>query len=427
MLQCAAPDRSGLVKEAIVRRKVSMHAYFRGIADARTDLMATELPVSRYAGKAGFVLNTGDMHLYQPTTIQHGKHGVMMGVGDSDRLGFGPYEWDVRSLATSVELEGRVQGLPKKVRETAVRSAVEAYADVMHDVAKAKDPGKEVKHLRVTKGHGPDVLDDVVDRAADARRKPWLEERVDFGANPPQLKREAGVMEDVPDRPAGAAARLHQAVADALPAFVHSLDRSEQDRFEGLKVADVAIPIKGNGSMGYGRYRVLLEPKGGARHATDLVIVEFKEQLPSALGRHVDARATQGAFGKDQAERSVNLYRLGMGKNVGEGWGHVTLPTGCGVESNAFTVKEVRHDEKGVEMAGLSEKDFVAMAKAQGRLLATFQATAGVAGRKDGVGGANDVVKDMDARPAFVKENVDGAQSLADRYQQEYESFCKAF
>ncbi len=425
MLASDAPDRTSLVEGAITRRKASIHAYFRGVADARTDLFAKELPASRYPGKAGFVLNTGDMHLYQPTTIHHATHGVMLGVGDSDRLGFGPYEWDVRSLATSVELEGRVHKFPKEARQLALREALEAYVDAIKDVAKAKDPERTAKQLRITKDNTPGVVKDLLARASDANRKDWLEARV-TATRPPRLRRQAGVLEDIPNRPAGAAGRITAAVTAALPEFVNSLPPSERGRFTGFTVADVGIPIKGNGSMGYGRYRVLLEPPGGAKRITDLVLVEFKEQLPSALGRHVDQQST-GFYGEDQAARSVALYRVGTGSAVGQGWGHVTLPKGCFVSSRHFTVKEVRPEEKGVDLSGVGDKEFVAMARAQGRLLASFQALAGINAAAHGAGGAKDILRDLEDRPGFVAENMAGAQHLADRYHAEFQAFSAAF
>ena len=424
MLQCDAPDRSRLVDAAIHKRLASQHAYYRGVADARTQVLARELPAANYKGKAGFVLSTGDMHLYQPGTVTHPTHGIMVGVGDSDRVGFGPYEWDVRSLATSVELEGRVKKLPVAVREKAMEAMLEAYRDGVKEVANAKDPEKAAKGLRLTQDTAPAIFRDLLTRAGDAGRKAFLEEHVVMKPFA-RLRREAGVLEDVPDRPAGARARVENALRDALPAYIQSLPQESRKALDGFQLVDVAVPFKGNGSLGYGRYRVLLEPKGGASKPQDLVILEFKEQLPSAIGKYVDQKSTR-SLGEDQASRAVNLFRLGTGMGLVQTWGHVELPRGCGVTSNHFTVKDVRQDEKGVDLAGCSEKEFVEMARAQGRLLASFQTLGGVNGASQGVGGASDILADIKSRPDWEQQNVDGARALADRFSAEASAFAKS-
>ncbi len=424
MLQSPAPDRSRLVDAAIQRRMASQHAYYRGVADARTQVLAKELPAANYPGKSGFVLSTGDMHLYQPGTVTHPTHGIMVGVGDSDRVGFGPYEWDVRSLATSVELEGRVKKLPVAVREKAMTAMLEAYRDSVKDVANAKDPEKMAKSLRLTQDSAPSVFRDLLARAGEAGRKAFLEERIVMAPSP-RLRREAGVLEDIPDKPAGVRARVANALRAALPEYLKTLPEDARKALDGFQVVDVAVPFKGNGSLGYGRYRVLLEPRDGAKKPGDMVILEFKEQLPSAIGKHVDQKQTRG-LGQDQATRAVNLFRLGTGMGLVQTWGHVELPKGCGVTSNTFTVKDVREDEKGVDLAGCSEKEFVEMARAQGRLLASFQTLGGVNGAAQGVGGARDILLDIKNRPDWAQENLDGARGLADRFSAAASAFAKS-
>lgn len=422
MLQSGVPGRAALVEAAVAKRTTSTHAYYRGIADARTAWLAKELPASRYRGNAGFVLSSGDMHLYQPTTVRHPEHGAMMGVGDSDRVGVGPYEWDLRSLLTSVELEGRVHGFSAAQRTQAMQQLLGAYTAAIHDAAAARHGARDAaKELRAVEDHAPRVFKPYLDAASDASRKTWMAAQVDKG-DPPRLVRVPGKLEDLPGPGAD---DVRRALQDALPRYVAQLPAEARARFKGLQVVDVALPFQGNGSLGYGRYRVLLAPPHGGKSA-DRVILEFKEQLPSALGKYVDQGRTEAQFGKDQATRAVSLFRAGTGKNTAADWGHVTLPAGCGVESRDFTVKEARADEQGVDLAKAGPREFTAMAEAQGRLLAAFQALGGVNGAASQLGTAADIQADLNARPDFVAENLAGARRLADHIEADAAAFKRA-
>jgi hypothetical protein len=413
ILDSGLPLRRELVDEAIRRRGVDAHAYFRGSADLRTADLARAMPPERYAGKAGFVLASGDCHVFQPKTFLHGSRGLVAGIVDTDRAGFAPYEWDLRSLLVSIELQGRAMRMPAGKRSVAMKAALEAYQEAVGSVAKRPrlEAERAAKRLRdEVSEDGP--LGEVVSRGAKVERGAWLARVVDTTVSPPRLVRVPRKVLDIPDVPAGGRQRILDGVRDALPAYLRSLPREGREALRGYQVTDVAIPVSGNGSMGYGRYQALLVPPGNNPRLEDMVILEFKEELPSAISCHVDQGRAGALPGDSEAGRMLNLFRLGAGAKAAPMWGTTTMPAGTYVASASFLVTDVRHDKQEVEIE--HPEDLARVAAAQGRLLAAFQCLGAVNAKSPDVGGAKDILADIRTRPDFQGENLRGARSYAD-------------
>ena len=135
------PDPVGLLEEQAksrvpelvpVRRgrmMVSPFTFYRGAAlPMASDLSHT--PVSGLAVQA-----CGDAHLSNFGIFGSAERRLVFDVNDFDETTPGPWEWDVKRLAASLEVAGRANGFGAKDRRDIVAAAVARYRNAMRDFA----------------------------------------------------------------------------------------------------------------------------------------------------------------------------------------------------------------------------------------------------------------------------------------------------
>jgi len=422
ILASPLPGRAVMVKAAIQKRSESPHALYRAVADWRTAQILEQLKGRTYVGRSAFVLNSEDGHMYQPNTVRHSGAERVMSIGDSDRIGFAPYDLEVRSWLASIELEGRGHEFSPSDRLKAMRAFLEAYEDGIRSVAKADDPEKRAKELRITTEHGPKIMKPYLEAASDGSHQEWLKKVLE--SEPIRFKSNPAKLVPLPDDAAGH--QLKETIAGALSQYLTQLDQDDAKRLKDLSITDIVMPVKGNGSLGYGRYQVVLAPADGDR--SKAVVLEFKEQIATPTDRAKEPidQSSTFMFGEDQGTRAVSLFRLGTGQHAARDWASVELP-GAGVLSSHFTVKEIHGDEQGMDLSHLKKGDFIEMAAAQGRIVASFQALGGINGAAAKVGGAADIWADLKSRKGFAAESIAGAGLLADQTASLFEKHQATF
>jgi uncharacterized protein (DUF2252 family) len=104
---------------------VSPFSYYRGAAlSMASDLAATPNP--------GFwVQLCGDAHLANFGIFGSPERHLFFDVNDFDETAPGPWEWDVKRLAGSLEVAGRDNGFGRKDRASVVRGAVRSHRESM--------------------------------------------------------------------------------------------------------------------------------------------------------------------------------------------------------------------------------------------------------------------------------------------------------
>ncbi|MFY9864314.1 MAG: DUF2252 family protein, partial [Trebonia sp.] len=111
------------------RMMVSPFTYYRGAAlPMASDLAAT--PVSGMAVQA-----CGDAHLSNFGLFGSAERRLVFDVNDFDETLPGPWEWDVKRLAASLEVAARGNGFPGKQRREIVAAAVARYRQAMRSFA----------------------------------------------------------------------------------------------------------------------------------------------------------------------------------------------------------------------------------------------------------------------------------------------------
>ena len=111
------------------RMAVSPFTFYRGAAQ----VMACDLADSPRTGLT--VQACGDAHLSNFGLFASPERRLVFDINDFDETLPGPWEWDVKRLAASLEVAGRENGYSGKERRTIVEGAVAGYRTAMRDLA----------------------------------------------------------------------------------------------------------------------------------------------------------------------------------------------------------------------------------------------------------------------------------------------------
>jgi len=111
------------------RMASSAFAFFRGAAlPMASDLAATP--------RSGMIVQLcGDAHLSNFGAFASPERHLVFDINDFDETVPGPWEWDVKRLATSIEIAGRANGYSAKERRASVLATVAAYRRSMRTFA----------------------------------------------------------------------------------------------------------------------------------------------------------------------------------------------------------------------------------------------------------------------------------------------------
>jgi uncharacterized protein (DUF2252 family) len=111
------------------RMLVSPFTFFRGAAL----VMASDLSRTPTCGIRAQLC--GDAHLLNFGLFGSAEHGLIFDVNDFDETLPGPWEWDLKRLAASLEIAGRSNGFGKQARRDIVAAAARTYRETMAELA----------------------------------------------------------------------------------------------------------------------------------------------------------------------------------------------------------------------------------------------------------------------------------------------------
>jgi uncharacterized protein (DUF2252 family) len=269
----------------------SPFAFFRGgAAIMAADLAGTPSPGLR-------VQLCGDAHLSNFGTFAGPDRRMVFDLNDFDETLPGPFEWDVKRLAASIEVAARHRGFPAQARKKAVRAAARRYRETMARLSGMRTmevwyerhevEAMLAEHRRRANGGDPS-LDR---RIAKARAKDSLRAltkltavtkgRRRFLHDPPLL---VPVEEMLGPAEAERAAAMLRACLRDYRASLAAPQRALLDRF---RVADMAHKVVGVGSVGARAWVVLLL----GRDEGDPLVLQVKEAQRSVLEPHLSASA----------------------------------------------------------------------------------------------------------------------------------------
>jgi uncharacterized protein (DUF2252 family) len=314
------------------RMLLSPFTFFRGGAL----IMAHDLAGTPDSGLS--VQCCGDAHLSNFGLFASPERQLVFDINDFDETLPGPWEWDVKRLATSMLIAARDNGFARREGQRAVLDTVAEYRIAMRDFAR-------MRNLKLWYAHR-DVADILRDPALDlSRRGVKRSKRVlakartrdsmaAFSKLTERVDGEARIVDQSPlivplDKVAPAAER------EELLAELHALQRLYRDTLsyerrlllEQFRLVDFARKVVGVGSVGTRAWIALLF----GRDYGDPLFLQLKEAQPSVLEEFVG----RSRF-SNHGERVVTGQRLMQAaSDIFLGWVHVKSPTD-GVERDFY-------------------------------------------------------------------------------------------
>jgi uncharacterized protein (DUF2252 family) len=275
------------------RMASSAFAFFRGAALT----MAVDLAS---APTTGLVVQTcGDAHLANFGVFASPERTLVFDIDDFDETLPGPWEWDVKRLATSMEIAARSNGFSTKERRRIVLATVAAYRRAMRrfagmrtlDVWYAHADADALMSLTTVRLGGAERTN--YERATrKARTRDHLGalgRYAGFRDGVPRLEAEPPLVVPLRDL-AGAGTDpelLEQQLRHVLHSYRATLEPERRVLLDQFGLLDIARKVVGVGSVGTREWMLLLGEGGG--DDLDPLFLQAKEAGPSVLEEFVGA------------------------------------------------------------------------------------------------------------------------------------------
>ena len=284
----------------------SPFAFFRGSAV----VMASDLAQTPVTGLD--VVLCGDAHLSNFGVFATPERKLVFDINDFDETYPGPWEWDLKRLAASAVIAGRVNGFSEKTCQELAVVVAKSYREAMSRFAQTALI--DVWYFHVEADAVLKVFDRCAQKGTKRARKTMkkarsrtrqrtlekLTEIVDgkrqIVNDPPLLMRLSDLLSDEQKENIS-----REDFEKFWQEYVNSLPEERRLLLSRFRVTDAALRVGGVGSVGTRCTIALLE--GDADH--DAIILQQKEAGPSALSAYLPKREYAS-----QAERVVIGQRL---------------------------------------------------------------------------------------------------------------------
>jgi uncharacterized protein (DUF2252 family) len=409
-----APRVQDLLPIRYGRMSVSAFTFFRGAAL----LMASDLANTPRTGLVAQIC--GDAHLSNFGLFASPERRLVFDINDFDETLPGPWEWDVKRLATSLEVAGRDNGYSEKRRRSIVLAAVAAYRRSMAGFA-------EMTALEVWYAHADEtaIQTRFAEKLDGARRKRLSRTMVkartrnnlgalsrfagdgrggrsQIVADPPLIVPLRDLVDD-----GTAAAELEEGLREVLDAYRASLEPERRALLDRYRVVDFARKVVGVGSVGTRSWMVLLL----GDHEHDALFLQAKEAGPSALEQFVGPSEYDNC-----GQRVVVGQRLMQAvSDIFLGW--VRVKKGMDGRTRDFYLRQPRDWKGSAEIETLVPAGMQAYGELCGWTLARAHARSG-----DRIA----VAAYLGSGPAFDEALSEFAQAYADQNERDYLTLTEA-
>jgi uncharacterized protein (DUF2252 family) len=302
-----------LVPVRYARMLMSPFAFLRGSAA----VMAQDLSASPVSGLG--VQACGDMHVSNFGVFASAERSLVFGINDFDETMPGPWEWDLKRLATSAVVAGQFVGQDRETCESFSRAVVSSYRrrireyaemgylatwyaiireeDVLAAVPSKLLPIWKKAIAKAKKGSNLQVLEKMTDLVDNKQR---------IVENAPFVVRETKTEKGMP---------IREALGLFLHQYLASLSEDRRQLVSRYQVLDVARKVVGVGSVGTRCWVVFMREADEG----DPLFLQFKEAQLSVLSPYLKRPTFQ-----NQGFRVVSGQRLIQGSpDILLGWGTV--------------------------------------------------------------------------------------------------------
>ncbi len=329
------------------RMLVSPFTFYRGAAL----IMAADLASTPSSGLRAQLC--GDAHLSNFGVFASPERRLVFDLNDFDETLPGPWEWDVKRLAVSMEVAGRENNYSDKQRRAIVMQTVAGYreamrgfagmraldvwyarADVDNLMAQIQGQIKKSQRKRTEKTLAKARTSDSMTAFSKLTRT--VDGEVQIVSDPPLIER-------VSDLARGSEG---EAVIDSLHALLRlyrgSLQTDRQILLEEFRLVDLARKVVGVGSVGTRAWIALML----GRDESDPLFLQFKEAQSSVL----EEFTAKSEFG-NHGHRVVAGQRLMQASSdIFLGWVHVE--SGIDGQARDFYGRQLKDWKGSFETAG---------------------------------------------------------------------------
>lgn len=341
------------------RMSGSPFAFFRGAVE----IMAADLGASRNTRIE--VQICGDAHVKNFGFFAAPDAHTVFDINDFDQTQRGPWEWDIKRMASSMIVAGRVAGDGDARCKDAARVFLNGYCAWIHRFARM--PALEVARHRTVRESMSLVVRGALreaERSSPAASLEKLTRRA--GKTSYRFIRKANLIWEV----TGAE---KNAVLRALKDYAKTLSPDHQRLFNRYAPVDVGFKVVGTGSVGTRDFIVLL-----ARDATrpnsvknDPLFLQIKEEPPSAYAPFYRDPSTP----RHQGERAIHGQRsLQVLSDLLLGWCSIRLP---GDRRRDFLVRQLNDHKSSIEPEDLDARRLTEYGHICAELLAKGHARSG--------------------------------------------------
>ncbi|MET0146009.1 MAG: DUF2252 domain-containing protein [Ilumatobacteraceae bacterium] len=344
-----------LVPVRYARMLVSPFAFLRGAAELMADDLAST-PVTGLRVQA-----CGDAHLANFGVFATPERNLVFDVNDFDETLPAPWEWDVKRLASSVNVAARNLNLHERARTATVEGTVRAYRERMQELGQMSPLDiwyERVDVQRVLAIAREERAKDLTDALCVAK----VRHRTSLGALP-KLTAVVEGRRRIIDRPP---LIVHDVIEDRdaeqmLVRYVESLPPDRRPLLQRWTIVDAARKVVGVGSVGTRCYLVLLMDHDGRTP----LFLQLKEAKEAVTAPH----AGPSEF-PHQGQRVVVGQRLMQAaSDIFLGW------TTDG--THHYYVRQFRDMKGSVNLDVMTASGFAAYARLCGRVLARAHARSG--------------------------------------------------
>ena len=398
-----------LVPLRMFRMTQDAFAFFRGAAA----IMASDLSTEPISGGRTFVC--GDAHINNFGVYDTPEGRLVFDVNDFDESTIGPWEWDLKRMATSVVLAGRERNDSPDTIAKCTLEAVLAYQDSLHEelqkyvqdrffhptrAAQKEDPGPKDKSIRVGKALSNTIK--AAKKRTDVRAAEKMTHLTADGRrlvidNPPVL-----TPLDPKDLPF---------VKPALDAYLAKVRSNIALFMSEYKLTDVARRVVGVGSVGTRCYAAVFTGPDG-----EPFVLQLKQAVLSALVQYGKQEIPDNPILVPELTVKTPGYRVVQCQRALQEVPDQFL-SDVELGNEGFYVRQFRDENAGIDVPTLSQSQFLDYVRACGAQLGRAHSRS-----KDGAFAAGYMGTDT----AFGEQIAKWAHAYADQSEKDYEALKAA-
>lgn len=345
-----------LIPLRMERMAASPFAFLRGAAA----VMAHDLARTPTIGHN--VVLAGDAHVNNFGFYGSAQRNLVFDINDFDETLVGPWEWDLKRLAASVNVAGRENGLSRRERRRAVMQAVEGYQGNMKRLESMgtldiwylhADPAR----ANILKKPPPKVLaviQKVTAKAMNSDNHALLNKIAEKGPGGKwQFREDPPILTRV-------SAATKTKLITALEDYSLTLSRERRYMLSRYRIADVAHRVVGVGSVGTRAYLAVLIGKNDE----DPLFLQVKEALSPAHAQYLPGRRAE--YPHEGQRVVIGQRALQASTDVMLGW--------TNMDGRPYYVRQMKNLKASIPLEWLTGVAFNYYSWACGTLLARAHA-----------------------------------------------------